>query len=333
MHSNLLIIVLISSVFSSCTGQKNSNNITIVKSEELREWVSFLSSDNMKGRANGSHEMQIAASWIAEKYKEMGVMPIVKDGGYIQNYSYISNNRSINERNVIGMIEGSVTEFKNEYIIISAHFDHIGIQMAIEGDSIYNGADDNAAGTCTLIGIAKTIIASGLKPGRTLIFGAFSGEENGAKGSRYFIANTLLPIEKIYVDLNFEMTGHSEFLGKNRYYMTGCAYSNFDDLIGEYNRHFEWKLIDTIPLANDLFFASDNMTFSRINSQNGHFWGIPSGTFATYALGGHVHQPTDEVRFLDFDNMAELVSYFSNLIIWLSKNKAEIKWTDPKFSR
>jgi Zn-dependent M28 family amino/carboxypeptidase len=234
---------------------------------------------------------------------------------------------------VIGIIEGNNPALKDEYIVLSAHFDHIGIRQGLKPDSIRNGADDNAAGTCTLIGIAKTINLSGIKPGRTIVLAAFSGEEYGMRGSRYFVSNPPVLLKNIYADLNFEMTGHSESLGKNKYYMTGCLYSNLDDLIAEYNKGTGFQLVDTLSIANMLFNSSDNIAFSRVSSADGITLGIPSGTFATSTTPGYLHNVTDEAELFDFDNMAELISYFSDLVIWLSYNKSDVKWTDPAFSR
>jgi len=217
--------------------------------------------------------------------------------------------------------------------VISAHFDHIGIKRGSVPDSIFNGADDNAAGTATLIGIAKAIKESVSKPGRSIIFAAFSGEESGMRGSRYFVANSPVPLKNIYADLNFEMTGHSEYLGKNKYYMTGCLNSNLDDLIGIFNKDSKFQLIDTIELAHSLFNSSDNIAFSRISSADGVTKGIPSGTFATTTMASHIHNVTDEPGLFDFDNMAELVNYFGGVVIWLSNTKKEVIWTDPKFIR
>jgi Zn-dependent M28 family amino/carboxypeptidase len=231
------------------------------------------------------------------------------------------------------MIEGTNPSMKDQYIVLSAHFDHIGVRKGAQTDSIFNGADDNAAGTCALIGIAETIKMSGMKPGKNIIFAAFSGEENGMRGSRNFVANSPIDLKKIYVDMNFEMIGHSEYLGKKKYYMTGCLNSNIDELIGEYNRNTGFQLIDTISIANILFYDSDNIAFSRITSTDGISQGIPSGTFATTTLAPYIHSASDEAKLFDFENMADLINYFSNLIIWLSKNKSEIVWTDPKFTR
>jgi hypothetical protein len=318
------------STIGSCAQKKKK---LIVTASELKQWITYLASDEMRGRANGSPEMKTAAYWIAEKFRKNSVKPVNPDGDLIQNYSFTSPQKTIEERNVIGIIKGTDPSLKDQYIVLSAHFDHIGIKHGLKPDSICNGADDNAAGTCTIIGIAKTIRLSKMKPGRTIVLAAFSGEESGMRGSQYFISNPLIPLKNIYANLNFEMTGHSEYLGRNKYAMTGCLNSNLDDLIGEYNRGTDYQLVDTISIANMLFYASDNIAFSRISVADSITLGIPSGTFGTSALADHHHNVNDEAELFDFDNMASLISYFSNLVIWLSNNKSDIIWTDPKFSR
>ena len=333
MKPSLYFIVVFIVVFSIAGFTGNQKKQLAVKPADLKGWIDYLASDNMRGRANGSPEMKSAATWLSEKFKEYGLKPILTTGDYIQDYTYSSRQRTVNERNVIGIIEGTDPMLKDQYIILSAHFDHVGVRKGNDADSIYNGADDNAAGTSTLLGIAKTIKDSGLKPGRTMVFAAFSGEESGMRGSRYFVANPPIFLKNTYADINFEMTGHSEFLGKNNYYMTGCKVSNLDDLIGEFNKKTEYKLIDTIKIANSLFNSSDNIAFSRMSSANGINTGIPSGTFATTAMADYIHSVRDEGKLFDYENMAGLVEYFSKLIIWLSDNKTEVRFTDPSFIR
>lgn len=328
---SFLLLMLLSG-FSDAPYRSN-NQKQVVTPKQLKKWVSFLASDAMKGRSNGSVQMKTCAEWIAAQFKENGLKPIDSIGDFIQKYSFTSRQGITNERNVIGYIEGTDPSLKNQYIIVSAHFDHIGIRKGSQPDSIYNGADDNAAGTCTVLGIARTIKVKGLKPARSIIFAAFSGEEAGMRGSRYFVANSPIRLSNIYTDVNFEMTGHSEYLGKNNYYMTGCTKSNLDDLVGDFNKNTDFKLIDTIPASENLFYSSDNISFSRISAADGITKGIPSGTFATTAMAKYIHQPSDEAGLFDFENMANLVDHFSSLIMWLSGNRTEIKWTDQKFVR
>ncbi len=313
----------------------NTLSAQTVRSEDLKEWVSYLASDEMKGRANGSPEMKTAAEWISKMFNEEGLKPVLPDGSYIQNYSFVGRQQQkTDERNVLGMIQGSDPALKHQYIFLTAHFDHIGIRKGATSDSICNGADDNAAGTSTLIAIAKAIKESGSMPGRSIVFAAFSGEERGMKGSRYLVANPPVPLKDVYADLNFEMTGHSESYGRHNYYMTGCKLSNLDDIIKSFSDAGDITLIDTIQMAGSLFYASDNAAFSRILvSPEGMTSGIPSGTFATTTMAPHIHSVTDEADKFDFENMADLTTYFAKVVIWLSKSTMEINWTDPSFKR
>lgn len=318
--------------YSSVAFAQEAKNVS---QSDLKTWISFLASDEMRGRANGSPEMETAALWIADKFKEYGLKPLMTDGSYIQNFSYTGRQqKKVDERNVIGIIEGIDPALKDQYIFLTAHFDHVGIRKGATEDSIYNGADDNGAGTCTLIAIAKALNGSGLKPGRTIVFAAFSGEENGMRGSRYFVANSPVPVKNIYADLNFEMIGHSESYGKGNFYMTGCKVSDLDDLIKTFRGPGKITLIDTIQAANSLFYASDNIAFSRISlSPEGIITGVPSGTFATTTHAPYIHSPDDEAELFDFENMAGLTDYFTGMVLWLSKSRSEINWTDPKFTR
>jgi Zn-dependent M28 family amino/carboxypeptidase len=332
---NFLIPAFLLLFLASCTinSQSKSEKYTITPGE-LEEWVSFLASDHMNGRSNGSPEMEEAAHWIARKFNEFDIKAVYPDDKLIRPYTFQSRRRdTIDERNIVGIIEGTDPGMKDEYIIITAHFDHVGIRRPVENDSIYNGADDNAAGTCTLLGVAKTIKENNYKPGRTILFAAVSGEEMGLHGSRYLVANMPLPLQNAYVNVNFEMTGHSEYLGKENYYMTGCNFSNLDDAIQEFDPHNKHNLLDTISLADRLFYMSDNIAFARIERNEGISTGIPCGTFATTTFSDYLHTPQDEARLFDFDNMAGLVDHFAEMVIWLSHSDKDIDWTDPGFTR
>lgn len=328
----LILSLILFTLLNSLLAQSHKIKQYITPAD-LEEWVSFLASDNMQGRANGSDEMKTAAMWLAERFKEFGIQEFKEYPGYIQEYSFSRRGSSINERNIIGYIEGSDPELKDEFIIITAHFDHIGIRKGAEGDSIYNGADDNAAGTSTLLGVAKALKMSGKKPGRSLVFASVSGEEMGLHGSRYIANNPPVPLSNIYTNVNFEMTGHSEELGKGSYYMTGCSYSNLDDLVIEFGKGTSITLIDTLAIADRLFFMSDNLSFSRLKQEGEVMYGIPSGTFVTSTFAPHVHSPVDEVELFDLDNMADLVNYFSEMLVWLSYNREDIVWTDNRFRK
>ena len=331
----IFLPVFLISFLASCTlfSQSNYGKYTI-SSKELESWVSYLASDEMKGRQNGSPEMKAAADWIANKFEEFEIRPVYPDGQLIRPYIFRTRRGdTISERNIVGIMEGTDPDLKDEFILITAHFDHIGIWEPVENDSIFNGADDNAAGSCTLLGIAKTIKENNYRPGRSILFAAVSGEELGLHGSRHLASDMPLPIQDAYVNINFEMTGHSEDLGKGNFYMTGCSYSNLDETIQVFQTENHHQLIDTISQGDRLFYMSDNRVFAMIERNGKVYSGIPCGTFVTSVYADHIHRPSDEADLFDFDNMAGLVNYFAEMIIWLSHSDRDVSWTDPGFTR
>lgn len=328
-----LFFVLI--IMTSCTiaAQNEDNRVNHVSYGDLEAWVGYLSSDLMRGRMNGSPEMAEAADWLAGKFEEFDIVPFAEYQDFFQPYRANSRRTTVDEKNVIGYIGGSDPALKDEYIILTAHFDHIGVRAAVDGDSIYNGADDNAAGTSTLLGIAKYFKDNNIKPGRSIIFAAVSGEEMGLRGSRHLAKNLPVPPWSLYANLNFEMIGHSEYLGRGNYYMTGTGQSNLDDLINKYIQGSDIHLVDTIQIASRLFYMSDNAAFARMDVNDGVNIGIPCGTFATTTFAEHIHSPIDEAALFDFENMALLVNHFAEVVAYLSKSSDRVVWTDPLFTR
>lgn len=300
--------------------------------DSLKEWVYFLASDDMKGRANGSPEMKIAADYIAGVFKMAGLAPGFGDS-HIKEYTFTSRERTIAERNVAAIIPGTDPALRDEYIIITAHFDHVGMGRPVNGDSIYNGADDNAAGTAAIMGVAKSIMERGLKPGRTLVFVAFSGEEMGMRGSRYFVANPPVDLKKAYINLNIEMPGYNRNIGKQKFYMTGASQTNIDDLIRSFSHNTGWTMDNSYESAERLFGSSDNVAFNAVERRGEIMAGVPSTTLCTHTGEDHIHRPHDEAQFIDYENMAGFVNYLTDLAVWLSHSRQPAEWTSPRYVR
>ena len=223
-------VVIIFNPLQQISAQSKDKKVPAIEKKTLENWMNYLASDSMRGRRNGSPEMKTAANWIAKKFKECGLKTFPNNDGYLQRYFIKRGKDSLAENNVVGYIEGSDPKLKNEYIVISGHFDHVGVGRPVNGDSIYNGANDNASGTCAVIGVAKTLSLMKAKPARTIVFAAFSGEEVGMRGSRFFTAHTGFPIENIYLNINFEMLGYCSVLGPNRYMITGPKNTNMSEI-------------------------------------------------------------------------------------------------------
>jgi len=305
----------------------------LVSAKEIEGWVSYLASDEMRGRRNGSPEMKKAAEWLAARFKEYGLNTPPGQNNYFQEYEISSrrSNTKISERNVVGYIEGSDPKLKNEYLILTAHFDHIGVGRPVNGDSIYNGANDNAAGTATLLGIAKTLKMSGKKPKRTVIFVSVSGEEMGMHGSRHYVQNPIFPLKKTFFNFNFEMTGHCKSLGRNNYVLTGPEFSNFDEVLSEFSKTKGWTYIDTVANMDRLFYASDNVAFARIEREGDKTIGIPGHTFVTTTDENHIHQPIDEAQYFDYINFEALVDFVTEAVLFLAETNKKIIWTSDEF--
>ena len=305
-----------------------------VTAGDLRSWCTTLSSDEMRGRKNGSPEMVKAAEFIAAGFREAGLKLVYAETGYIQEYSYADRSgKQLKERNVIGILEGSDPVLKNEWIILSAHFDHIGTGKPVNGDSIYNGADDNATGTVTVMALAKMLAASPVRPKRSILFAAFSGEENGAHGSKWFLEHSPVPVDKIRLNLNFEMEGESATLGKNRYILTGHQFTDFDDLLDRYNKDKGWEVARTFKSPEWVFLASDNATFAVKRDGGNATLNIPAFTVVTTDDISIIHKVTDEAQNLDYDNMAGLVSYLNGLVLFLSGDPLDIHWDYEAFKK
>ncbi len=180
-------------------------------SARMMEHLSFLASEKMKGRALGSAEIDTAAEYIATKFEEYGLLPGSDDNTYYQSFEKAFHGKgNLSIKNVIGIIPGVNADLK-EAVVISAHYDHLGLGWpdVRQGNvgKIHFGADDNASGVSVLLELAKSL-GDSFKPGRTIIFVAFSGEEAGLVGSKYFVENyKKYPSTQILANLNFDTVG------------------------------------------------------------------------------------------------------------------------------
>jgi Zn-dependent M28 family amino/carboxypeptidase len=200
--------------------------------------------------------------------------------------------------NVVGVLPGKSK--KAEMVIFSGHYDHLGVtKKPVDGDSIYNGANDDAAGTTAVIMLAN-YFAKQKNNERTLIFVAFTAEEIGGYGSSYF-STTNMNADKIVAMFNIEMIGTESKWGKNSAYITGYEKSDFGKILQKNLTGSSFKFEpDPYPKEN-LFYRSDNATLAAL--------GVPAHTISTSKMDSekNYHKLTDEVATLDIDNMTEII--------------------------
>lgn len=299
-----------------------SDNLLIaqVKRKEIKSIVYFLSDDDKLGRKNGSPQLFEVSNWIKTYYESNGLDSF--NGDYFHNYYYVNKDSiTVNERNVVGLLKGS--DFVDQkYIIVSAHFDHLGINNEVE-DSIYNGANDNATGVALLLGLIKELKQIKRRP-YNLIFVAFSGEEEGLKGSASFAKNLPVPREKVKLNLNFDMLGRTDSIDTKTYFITGSDYTNLKEIISDFSKSETWKL-DISSNHNLLFLLSDNYSFIEFSENNNYI--IPAHTFSTDTPNApNYHSTKDEADKIDYKNLLSFTKYIGRLIDYIGQNSTEIKW-------
>ncbi len=202
-------------------------------------------------------------------------------------------------KNVAGRIEGKRS---NEIVLFSGHYDHIGINKAVDGDSISNGANDDASGTTAVIELAKYFKSLGT-PERTLMFVAFTGEEVGGYGSTYF-SKQLNP-DEIVAMFNIEMIGKPAVSGPNSAWITGFERSDFGEMLQKSAEGSGYEFYaDPYPDQN-LFYRSDNATLARL--------GVPAHSISTTPIDvdQDYHQVSDEVETLDLDHLTNTIRAIS----------------------
>jgi acetylornithine deacetylase/succinyl-diaminopimelate desuccinylase-like protein len=323
MKKNKICLCFLSAFFFLLTHEALSQQQAST-ADSIKSWLNFLASDEMKGRDNGSKEIEKVARWLSAKYKQYGLKPVEGMNDFVQSY-ILDNDSTVIHRNIIGYIPAKKeSDNSGSVILLSAHFDHIGMEYsAFDGDSIFNGADDDASGVVTMLAIAKNMFEQKLQPDCPIVFAAFSNEETGLLGSWHFCNSNLIPIQKIKVNINFEMLGRSEEFGKNRYYITGPAHSNLQDIVIDFNKDRDWKIANAGNIVNRLFRMADNYTFVRYAVNSNHC--IPAHTIATSVGMEHVHQLHDEVEYIDFENMTNAVNNLTQLILYISGKCVDIK--------
>ncbi|MBQ4804191.1 M28 family peptidase [Aquimarina sp. MMG015] len=212
---------------------------------------------------------------------------------------------NITTQNVVGMVEGTDPKLKDEYIIYSAHYDHVGIGKAVDNDSIYNGARDNAVGTVTVLSAAENIAKYPTK--RSALFILFTGEEKGLLGSKWYVENPLIPLNKMVYCFNSDNGGYNDTSIAT---IVGLERTTASDDIKKAATPFGLKAIDDPAPEQGLFDRSDNVHFAAK--------GIPAPTFSMgftafdEEITKYYHQVTDNPDTLDYDY---LLKFFQSYVL------------------
>ena len=323
----LLALLLVGNItFAQSPIERALNTINRSSAEAT---INFLASDELQGREAGFHGSRVTSEYIVSLLQWMGVSPLADS--YFQPFDAYRKERQkkgrlevhpdsiaklkqevhqkLTMRNVLGMIPGKNTK---EYVIVGAHFDHLGIDPVLDGDQIYNGADDNASGVSAVLQIARAFLASGQQPERNVIFAFWDGEEKGLLGSKYFV-QTCPFLSQIKGYLNFDMIGRNNKpqQPKQVVYFYTAAHPVFGDWLKEDIRKYGLQLEPDYRAWENPIGGSDNGSFAKV--------GIP---IIWYHTDGHpdYHQPSDHADQLNWDKVVEITKA-SFLNMWKMANE------------
>ena len=312
---------------------KYANSIVV---EDLQRHIYILASDSLQGRETGKPGQKMAANYISNFFKEIGIPPY-KNNSYFQKFKVktvkrygkwkwdkkgvlekILNNNYIKGENIIGFIEGS--DLKDQIVVITAHYDHLGTKDSL----IYNGADDNGSGTVAIMEIAEAFMLAkkeGNGPRRSILIMPVSAEEKGLLGSKYYAENPIYPLENTIANLNVDMIGRIDDYHEtpNYIYLIGSdrLSTELHDISEEVNYKYinlelDYKYNDEND-PNRYYYRSDHYNFAKNN--------IPV-IFYFNGIHADYHKASDTIDKIHFPKIEKICRYIF-LTAWELANRDE----------
>lgn len=323
----LLSLALSASVWAESPEKKGLETINRASAEAH---IGFLASDELQGREAGYLSGRIASQYIVAYLKTLGLQPLYGDSFFQPFEAYRKErqrkaryqvhpdsiallkkevHQKLSLRNVLAKIEG---KNPNEYVIVGAHYDHLGLDPLLDGDQIYNGADDNASGVAAVLQIARAFLATGVQPERTVIFAFWDGEEKGLLGSEYFVQSCSF-VKQIKGYLNFDMIGRNNDESKPRHvvYFYTEAHPAFGEWLKNDIKEYGLKLEPNYRPWDRPVGGSDNASFAERD--------IP---VIWYHTDGHpdYHLPSDHAERINWEKTVDITKA-SFLNMWNLANE------------
>ncbi len=216
--------------------------------------------------------------------------------------------------NAMGILRGSDPNLKSQVVLLTAHLDHLGVGKPVNGDAIYNGADDDASGVTAVLELARAL-AAGAKLRRTVLFVCFGSEESGGHGALFFRENPPVPLQDLAANLEFEMIGRRDpAVRPDELWLTGWERSNLGP---ELTAHGAKLVADPHP-AEQFFARSDNYALA--------LKGVVAQTVSSFGLHSDYHQPSDDIAHLDFAHMTAAIQSMVEPVRWLANSDFKPQW-------
>ncbi|SDI09629.1 Peptidase family M28 [Winogradskyella thalassocola] len=273
-------------------GKEGENAKPIITQESIKASMNYLASDELGGRETGSEGLEKAAVFIEEYLTSNGIKP------YFKTYRDSFKLKDIDAYNIVGVVEGNDPKLKNEYVILGGHYDHIGQGKVVEGDSIANGANDDASGTIAAMEFGA-YFAKTKSNKRSILITLYDAEERGLKGSAHLAARLKNEGINAYTMINFEMIGVPRASTEALAYMSGYERSNFAETL---NRYAGEEVVGFFEGAKkmSLFMRSDNFPFFKELNMPAH--AISTFDFTNFDYYHHVDDEADKMDYLHMAN-------------------------------
>ena len=316
-----LLLALLAIVCGGCalrlpSTQPDVRGETITEAS-VRADMEFLAGDALNGRGSGTRDEWIAVTYAAARMRDLGLEPLGDDSGYVQAITS-GENRTWN---AVGRLPGTDAAAAREVVLLSAHIDHLGSRQDranAAGDTIFNGADDDASGTTAVLQLMEAL-AAGPRLRRPVVFALFGSEERGGLGSGHFADAGTVPLTDIIANLQFEMIGRPDTKVPARtLWLTGYERSTLGP---ELAAHGARLVQDPHPEMN-FFERSDNIQFARR--------GIVAHTIASYGLHRDYHTVDDELDRIDFVHMTDAIRSLVAPIRWLADSTFRPVWHEGR---
>ena len=265
----------------------------------LKRHVSILASDSLEGRGLCTDGAKKAMNYIESNFKEIGLLPF--KGSFVHRFNFEYGLARVHANNIIGMIEGTDPVMKNEYIVIGAHYDHLGFEEKDGKKLIYNGADDNASGTSGVIELARIFKDQNISLKRSVLFIAFDAEESGLNGSIALLKDSVLLPEQVRFMFSLDMIG---MYNKNK----GLELNGIESLLNvnaSIEAALKKKEIKIKKVNGRIVVNTDTAPFAAKGIPTVHVF---TGTRSPY------HKPEDDADLLDYTGMAKVVEFNAELI-------------------
>ena len=231
-------------------------------------------------------------------------------------------------RNVVAILRGSDPAMKDTYVMLTGHYDHLGVRGSGPGDHIYNGANDDASGTSSVIEIAGALAALPARPKRSIVFIALFGEELGDLGSGYYARHPIFPLARTVADVNLEQLGRTDEsnVGTHlaQFNLTGFDFTNIAGVFRKAGEQTGVKVVKDEKNSDPFFTRSDNAAFANA--------GVPSTTLSVAYVYSDYHAVGDEWPKLDYDNMAKVDRTIALAALHIANSTETPKWdaANPK---